>query len=55
MSENGLRATLCYMEMSEAEQKIFIRVERNRIAKILREARKEVRANKAAHDGIYKA
>lgn len=54
-SENNLRTVLNYMEMSEAEQAMFNRAERNRIAKILREARARVKANKAKHGGVYEA
>ena len=54
-SENNLRTVLAYMEMSEAEQAMFARAERNRIAKILREARVRVKANKAKNGGVYEA
>jgi hypothetical protein len=39
--------------MSEAEQAIFVKAERRRIAQVLREARIRVKANKAANDGVY--
>ena len=54
-SQNNLRTVLCYMEMSEAEQELFARAERKRIADILRAARIRVKANKAANGGIYVA
>lgn len=52
-SQNNLGTTLCYMEMSEAEQAIFARAQRNRIAKVLRAARIRVKANKAKNNGAY--
>ena len=54
-SHANLGRILRYGTMSAEEQKAFVTGERGRIARLMREARARVMANKAAHGGIYEA
>jgi RNase P protein component len=49
----NLGRVLRYGAMSAEEQKGFVTVERNRIARILREAKGRAKMNKAANGGVY--
>lgn len=51
----NMGVVLRYGAMSEDEQRGFVRTERDRIARILREAKEGVKANKAANGGVYEA
>jgi hypothetical protein len=53
-SHANLGLVLRYGTMSAQEQRAFVTTQRDRIARMLREARKRVKANKALHGGIYR-
>jgi len=51
----NLGRVLRYGESSAWAQEKYVRVERDRIARIIRKARVRAKANRAANNGIYRA
>ena len=51
----NLGIVLRYGAMTKPEQERFVQAQRDRLAKLFREARARVKANKARNGGIYTA
>ena len=51
----NLGIVLRYGAMTQPEQERFVQAQRDRLAKMLREARTRVKSNKARNGGIYTA
>jgi hypothetical protein len=52
---DNLRRVLAHIAGTPGERVAAVQFERGRLAKMLREARVRVKANKAAHEGVYVA